>query len=153
MLSLFITPLLILSSVSAAPTENSILSIPVHDIVKDDLSAYQAYPNIEIYTRWLQTPPGAFIQRDPKAAFAKHSNLVSIDCYSNTATCFLTSQIANSPKELSSLDEQSTIYKKTVMVRTMFSPRSTSKHTINLDRTTELPGINTILLETQSYVS
>lgn len=93
MLLPLLTALLPLSSVWAHPTEPLVLSIPVHDITKNDLSAHEAHPNFKLYNRWLETPQGSYIQRDPKAAFTKHSNIVAIDCHSDTATCLFTSRV------------------------------------------------------------
>lgn len=61
-LLIVLSPLL---SVWALLTEPYILSIPVCDIVKNDLSAYKAYPNFMLYSRWLGTPQGSYIGRDP----------------------------------------------------------------------------------------
>lgn len=90
---LLLTALLQISASWAAPTEHSSLIIPVRDIVRKDLSAHEAHPNFELYTRWLETPQGSYIKRDPKAAFKKHSNIRSIDCHSNIGTCLITSTV------------------------------------------------------------
>lgn len=109
MLLPLLTALLQFSSVSAAPTEPSKLSIPVHDIIRKDLSAHEAHPNFKLYTRWLGTPEGAYIRRDPKAAFTKYSNIVTIDCHADLETCLLTSRVSfaditNSKRELDELN-------------------------------------------------
>lgn len=85
--------LLKISSVWAAPTDPSVLSIPVRDIIKGDLSAHEAHPNFELYTRWLETTQGSYIRRDPKAAFTKYPRIASVDCRSDDATCLFTSRV------------------------------------------------------------
>ncbi|KAH8696168.1 hypothetical protein BGW36DRAFT_408118 [Talaromyces proteolyticus] len=85
--------LLQISSVWAAPMEPSVLAIPVRDIIEGDLSAHEAHPNFELYTRWLETTQGSYIRRDPKAAFTKYSRIASVDCRSHDATCFFTSRV------------------------------------------------------------
>lgn len=94
MLFPLLSALVKLSSVRAAPTEPSVLSIPTHDIVRKDLSAHEAHPNFELYSRWLETPQGSYIRRDPKIAFSKNSNIAAIECHSNLATCLFASRLA-----------------------------------------------------------
>jgi hypothetical protein len=84
--------LLQIPSVWAAPMEPSVLSIPVRDIIKGDLSAHETHPNFELYTRWLETTQGSYIRRDPKAAFTKYPRVASVDCRSHDATCLFTSR-------------------------------------------------------------
>lgn len=86
--------LLPFSCVWARPKEPLTLSIPVDDIIKKDLSAHHSHPNFPLYTRWLESPIGSYVQRDPKAAFKKHAGIATIDCYSETETCLLTSRVA-----------------------------------------------------------
>lgn len=48
------------------------------------------------------------MKRDPRAAFAKHNNIVSIDCHIDAGDCLLTSRlsfkdVAKSPEDLSRL--------------------------------------------------
>ena len=109
MLLSFLTAFLPFSSVWAHPTEPSVLSIPVRDIINDDLSAHETHPNFQLYSRWLETTQGSYIRRDPKAAFTKHSNIAAIDCHSDTKTCLLTSRvpfadITRSKRDLDSLN-------------------------------------------------
>ena len=104
-----LTAFLSFSSVWAYPSESSVLSIPVRDIIENDLSAHEAHPNFELYSRWLETAQGSYIGRNPEAAFTKHSNIVAIDCHSHTATCFFTSRvpfadITNSKRDLDALN-------------------------------------------------
>ncbi|KAL8649509.1 MAG: hypothetical protein Q9226_005556 [Calogaya cf. arnoldii] len=99
----------VLLPVWALPTHPSKLSISVRDIVKNNLSAHEADPNFVLYTRWLETPQGSYIRSDPKAAFTKHPNVVTIDCHSDLSTCLLTSQltfadITKSKRELDNLN-------------------------------------------------
>lgn len=94
------TPLSLLALLShlhlawSAPAQNTVLSIPVRDIIAKDFSAHEAHPSFQIYTRWLETPHGSYIQRDPQAAFAKHSNVVKIDCHADLDDCLLTSELS-----------------------------------------------------------
>jgi hypothetical protein len=82
------------SSVWAAPTQPMVLSIPIRDIIENDFSAHEVHPNFDVYTRWLETPQGSYIQRDCHATFAKHPAIASIDCHSDLGTCLFTSRIA-----------------------------------------------------------
>jgi hypothetical protein len=92
---MILLPLLVfqISTSWAVPREHPALVIPVHDIVRKDLSAHETHPHFELYTRWLETPVGSYIGRDPEAAFKKHSNVRSIDCNSKIGTCLITSTI------------------------------------------------------------
>lgn len=112
------------SSVWAHPTEPSVLSIPVRDIINTNLAAHEAHPNFKLYTRWLETPQGSYIRRDPKAAFAKHSNIVAIDCHSDTATCLLTSRVpfADITKSKRDLDSLNSVLEEQLQARDAEEP-------------------------------
>lgn len=84
--------LLPLRSVCAAPTQPSVLSIPVRDIVAGNLSHHEPHLSFKLYARWLETRHGSYVARDPKAAFEKHSNIISVDCHSDREDCFFTSK-------------------------------------------------------------
>jgi hypothetical protein len=108
MLSLLFIALFQLDSAWAAPAEKSVLSIPVRDIVARDFSAHEAHPSFKLYTRWLETPQGSYIGRNPEAAFAKHPNVARVDCHSDLGDCLLTSElsfadITKSKRELNDL--------------------------------------------------
>lgn len=94
MLSSLFIALLHVHSAWTAPTENSVLSIPIRDIITGDFSAHEAHPNFQLYTRWLETSHGSYIRRDPKAAFAKHPNVARVDCHSDLRECLLTSELS-----------------------------------------------------------
>ncbi|KAH3919234.1 hypothetical protein HBH56_030490 [Parastagonospora nodorum] len=88
--------------------ESSVLSIPIRDIIAGEFSAHEAHPSFQLYTRWLETPHGSYIRRDPKAAFAKHPNVARVDCHSDLGECLLTSElsfadITKSKRELNEL--------------------------------------------------
>jgi hypothetical protein len=83
-----------LHSVWAAPAEKSVLSIPIRDIIARDFSTHEAHPSFQLYTRWLETPHGSYIRRDPKAAFAKHPSVATVDCHSDLGDCLLTSELS-----------------------------------------------------------
>lgn len=119
MLLPLLTALLPFSSVWSLPTKPSILSIPVRDIIRNDLSAYEAHPNFKLYSLWLETPPGSYIGRDPKAAFTKHSNIIAIDCHSDLATCLLTSRVpfADITKSKRELDRLNGILEEQLQAR------------------------------------
>jgi hypothetical protein len=75
------------TSVLAAPTdrEGLTLSIRAADIIKNDLSATEDHPLMELYTRWLNTSPHAeFIRRNASSIVERCPTFSSVDCYEHT---------------------------------------------------------------------
>ncbi|KAL0931083.1 uncharacterized protein CTRU02_213818 [Colletotrichum truncatum] len=81
----------------AAPaiTAPSTLSIPVKDLVSNDLANHEAHPLFDLYTRWLETDiHGSVFRRDLNGTLAQHPTLVSIECREDLDTCLLASRMA-----------------------------------------------------------
>lgn len=127
------TALLPFPSVWAHPTEPSVLSIPVHDIVNNDFSAHEAHPNFKLYSLWLDSPVGSYVGRDPKAAFTKHANVVAIDCHSHIGECLFTSRLsfADITHSKSDLDNLNSMLEERLQARNEEKPAALSTRALD----------------------